>query len=139
MVTIVGLLNFRDLPEFPMMLEFDLLEYLLCPVLMNVNNLFALTQAHLFPIDSGYTHCKYRARTDNNVSEFTHSNWITQSYYSSPKCRADFNKYMLYSFPSTFPHLLVIERSAIYQNNCLNEQIQNLALVLPYNEAHTNE
>ena len=27
----------------------------------------------------------YRAKTGNNVSEFTHSNWITQSYYSSPK------------------------------------------------------
>ena len=28
---------------------------------------------------------KYRAETDNAVSEFTHSNWITLSYYSSPK------------------------------------------------------
>ena len=28
---------------------------------------------------------KYRAKTGNNVSEFTHSNWITQSYYSNLK------------------------------------------------------
>ena len=28
---------------------------------------------------------EYRAKTGNNVSEFTHSNWIMLSYYSSPK------------------------------------------------------
>ena len=27
----------------------------------------------------------YRAKMGNNVSEFMHSNWITPSYYSSPK------------------------------------------------------
>ena len=27
----------------------------------------------------------YRAKTGNNVSKFTHSNWMTKSYYSSPK------------------------------------------------------
>ena len=52
---------------------------------MKVNNLFALTHFHLIPIDSRCTHYKYRAKTVNSVSEFTHSNWITQSYYSNPK------------------------------------------------------
>ena len=33
--------------------------------------------------------------TSNNVSEFTHPNWIIQSYYSSPKFRVDFNRYTL--------------------------------------------
>ena len=27
--------------------------------------------------DSRCTHCKYRAKTGNNISKFTHSNWIT--------------------------------------------------------------
>ena len=27
----------------------------------------------------------YRAKTSNNMSELTHSNWMTKSYYSSPK------------------------------------------------------
>ena len=28
---------------------------------------------------------KYRVKIGNNVSEFTHSNWMTKYYYSSPK------------------------------------------------------
>ena len=28
---------------------------------------------------------KYRVKIGNNVSEFTHLNWMTKSYYSSPK------------------------------------------------------
>ena len=32
----------------------------------------------------------YRAKIGNNFSTFTNSNWITQSYYSSPKCRVGF-------------------------------------------------
>ena len=28
---------------------------------------------------------QFQAKTSNNVSEFMHSNWITLSYYSSPK------------------------------------------------------
>ena len=30
---------------------------------------------------------QFKAKTGNNVNEFTHSNWITPSYYSSPKCK----------------------------------------------------
>ena len=45
---------------------------------MNVNNLFVLTHFHLFLINSGYTHCKYKAKTGNIVSEYTHSNLHTQ-------------------------------------------------------------
>ena len=59
-------------------------------------------------------------KTGNNVSEFMHSNWITPSYYSSPKCIVDF-RYMLYSVPSVSPLLLVAGRSFIYQKDCLNE------------------
>ena len=32
-------------------------------------------------------------KTGNNVSKFKNSNWITQSYYSCPKSRVDFNRY----------------------------------------------
>ena len=28
--------------------------------------------------------------TDNDVNKFMHSNWITPSYYSSPKHKSDF-------------------------------------------------
>ena len=38
----------------------------------------------------------YRAKTDNNVSVFTHSNWITQSYYSSPKYKSPLHRYLIH-------------------------------------------
>ena len=37
----------------------------------------------------------YRAKTGNNVSEFTHSNCIMPSYYSSPKYKSLFHKYLI--------------------------------------------
>ena len=58
--------------------------------LINVNNLLAFTQSFYYLlIPNMYyislTPCiNYRAKFGNNVSEFTYSNWITQSYYSSP-------------------------------------------------------
>ena len=43
---------------------------------------------YLFPyiqnMTLGIIH-KYRAKAGNNVSEFTHLNWMTKYYYSSPK------------------------------------------------------
>ena len=83
---------------------------------------------------------KTEQRADS--SEFTHSNWIIQSYYSSPNAELT-SVDMLYSFPSISPltiHLLLaVGRSVIYQNDHLHEQIPNLALALQYNEAHMNE
>ena len=39
---------------------------------------------------------KYRAKIGNNVREFTHSNWMTKSYYSSPKHKSvSFNTFTL--------------------------------------------
>ena len=34
--------------------------------------------------------------TGNNVSEFMHSNWITLSYYSSPKHKSLIPKYLIH-------------------------------------------
>ena len=34
-------------------------------------------------------------KTGNDVSEFTHSNWITLSYYSSPKHKSVIPKYLI--------------------------------------------
>ena len=36
---------------------------------------------------------KLQWKTGNNASEFTYSNWITQSYYSSPKHRSPLHRY----------------------------------------------
>ena len=44
--------------------------------------LFANSKHVLHFLDSLYN---YSVKSDNNVSKFTHSNWITLSYYSSPK------------------------------------------------------
>ena len=38
----------------------------------------------------------YQAKTGNNVSEFTHSNWTTLSYYSSPKHKNLIPKYLIH-------------------------------------------
>ena len=35
-------------------------------------------------------------KTGNNVSEFTESNWITLSYYSSPKHKSVLHGYLMY-------------------------------------------
>ena len=40
----------------------------------------------------------YRAKTGNNVSEFMHSNWITQSYYSNPKGKSPLHRYLIHFF-----------------------------------------
>ena len=42
-------------------------------------------------------------KTGNNVSEFTHTNWITLSYYSSPKHKESAS-YMLDPIPFTSVH-----------------------------------
>ena len=42
----------------------------------------------------------YRAQTGNNISEFTHSNRIMPSYYSSPKHKSLLPKYLMH-----FSHL----------------------------------
>ena len=38
----------------------------------------------------------YKAKAGNDVSEFTHSNWITLSYYSSPKHKSLIPKYLIH-------------------------------------------
>ena len=45
-------------------------------------NDFELTVPDLYHVCPIY---QFQAKTFNNVSEFTHSNWITLSYYSSHK------------------------------------------------------
>ena len=35
-------------------------------------------------------------KTGNNVSDFMHSNWITLSYYSSPKHKSLIPKYVIH-------------------------------------------
>ena len=58
---------------------------------MNDKSLDLLFYNHFISLDPNMyyislTPCtKYRAMTSNNVIKFMHSNWITQSYYSSPK------------------------------------------------------
>ena len=39
---------------------------------------------------------EYRAKTGNNVSEFTHLFWIMPSYYSSPKHKSLLPKYLIH-------------------------------------------
>ena len=79
-------------------------------VLMNVNDLFALIHSHLFQLDTIplfqnkcitflLTRCtSHEYKTGNDVSEFTHSNWITLSYYSSPKHKSLIPKYLIHFF-----------------------------------------
>ena len=43
----------------------------------------------------------YRAKTSNNVSEFTHSYWITLTYYSSPKHKSLIPRYLIYISPTS--------------------------------------
>ena len=58
---------------------------------MNVHNLFALTQSFYYLLIQNMYYIfltpgtNYRVKTSNDAREFTHSNWMTQSYYSSPK------------------------------------------------------
>ena len=40
---------------------------------------------YLFPLIQNMTPGNYKAKIVNNISEFMHSNWMTKSYYSSPK------------------------------------------------------
>ena len=61
---------------------------------MNVNNLFALPHFHLFPIYSTYV-ANTEPKIGNNVSEFMHSDWITQSYYSIPKHKSPLHRYLI--------------------------------------------
>ena len=66
--------------------------------LIKVNDLFTLSYPHLFQIWYSkiyimflLTQCTiHECKTGNDVSEFTHSNWITLSYYSSPNTRVWF-------------------------------------------------
>ena len=80
-------------------------------VLMNVNDLFTLTHFHysnmmlfndskidlciMFPLTLVTIH---EYKTGNDVSEFTHSNWITLSYYSSPTHKSLIPKYSIHFF-----------------------------------------
>ena len=43
----------------------------------------------------------YQTKTGNNVSEFTHSNCIMPSYYSSPKHKSLIPKYLIHFSHST--------------------------------------
>ena len=53
----------------------------------------------------------YRAKTSDDVSKFMHSDWITQSYYSSPK---HWNWFLDIWYPSlTFVHYNSEHRLAI--------------------------
>ena len=51
----------------------------------------------------------YRAKTsDDDVSKFTHSNWTTLSYYSSPKHNSLIPKYLIHFSHSNLEHGLAI-------------------------------
>ena len=85
----VRFVKILHLPEFPMLL--DLLSsdaYLMFHIKINDDSCDLLFIHTLFPwiqnMTLGTIH-KYRTKIGNNVSEFTHSNWMTKSYYSSPK------------------------------------------------------
>ena len=41
---------------------------------------------------------KYRIKTRNNINEFTQSNWITLSYYSSPKHKSLLPRYLIHFY-----------------------------------------
>ena len=47
-------------------------------------------------------------KTGNDVSEFTHSNWITLSYYSSPTHKSPIPKYLIHFFHCNLEHELAI-------------------------------
>ena len=47
-------------------------------------------------IYSWYTCMNYRTKTGNNVSEFTHLNWITLSYYSHRKHKSLITRYLIH-------------------------------------------
>ena len=54
---------------------------MMIPVIYSfIDTLFLLIQN----VTPGTIH-KYRVKIGNNVSEFMRSNWMTKSYYSSPK------------------------------------------------------
>ena len=73
-----------------------LLYLLVCYKSISTTFLHSHISIYKFPIHSRCTHCKYRAKTGNNISEFTHSNWITKSYYSSPKHKSLLPKYLIH-------------------------------------------
>ena len=72
---------------------------------------------------------KYGANIGNNVSEFTHSNWITLSYYSSPKHKesASVNA-SLTSVHSNLEHGLAILTESF---SPLRSVLQNLPCLSP--------
>ena len=51
---------------------------------------------------------QFQAKTNNNVSEFMHSNWIMPSYYSSPKHKKNVCDTSLTSVHSNLEHRLAI-------------------------------
>ena len=51
---------------------------------------------HLFLFESRCTCSKYKAKTGNNVGKFTYSNWITQTFYSSPKHKSPLHRYLIH-------------------------------------------
>ena len=60
--------------------------YLVFHIKINDPSCDLLFDALFISLDQNMTLCtNYRAKIDNNVSEFTHSNWMTKSYYSGPK------------------------------------------------------
>ena len=72
---------------------------------MNVNDLFTLTHFHLFQLYNIPNTCitfpltqftSHEYKTGNDVSEFTHSSWITWSYHSSPKHKSLIPKYLIH-------------------------------------------
>ena len=48
---------------------------------------------------------KYRAKTGKNIMEFMHSNWITLSYYSSPKHKSLLHRFWYASLTSIHNNL----------------------------------
>ena len=76
------------------------------------NNLFALSYPHLFQtcyskiyVMFPLTQCTiHEYKTGNNVSKFTHSSWITLSYYSSPNTRVWFLNISFTSVHSNLEH-----------------------------------
>ena len=51
---------------------------------------------YMYHISTDSMHTIHEYKTGNDVSEFTHSNWITLSYYSSPKHKNLIPKYSIH-------------------------------------------
>ena len=97
---------------------------------MNVQNLFALTQSFYYLLIQNMYYISltpgtnYRVKTGNNIIEFTHSKWIMQSYFSSPKYKSLIPKYISLLYTLEHGYAIVTESFSLLNLNYITSFVR---------------